>query len=149
LGQFNAAEDDIAHSLSLAPTDTYSVLWLYLARARGGKDAKAALRENSAALKSTTWPEPVIRMYLGSLKPADVLASAKDSNATKNSEQHCEAYFFLGEDALLRGHLVKARKLFQQSISTGAAEAYYAYRGAEAEIDRMNTKTQARQATTH
>ena len=87
-------------------------------------------------------------MYLGFLKPQDVLASAKDANAKKDSEQHCEAYFYLGEDALLHGHPVEARKLFQQSISTGAAEKY-AYEGAEAEIGRMNTRTQGRRAATH
>ena len=52
LGQFKAAEDDIAHSLRLAPTDAYSAIWLFLIQARNGKDAQAELRNNNAALKS-------------------------------------------------------------------------------------------------
>jgi lipoprotein NlpI len=146
LGQFNAAEDDIAHSLSLAPTDAYSAAWLYLAQARNGRDAQADLRKNSVALKSGGWPEPVIRMYLRSLKTEDVLASAKDSDAKKNNKQQCQAFFYLGEDALLRGHPVEARKLFQQAISTGAS-GNYEYIGAMAELDRMKSHHHLSKAT--
>jgi lipoprotein NlpI len=139
LGQFKAAEDDIAHSLRLAPTDAYSAIWLFLVQARNGKDARSELRKNNAALKSGGWPEPVIRMYLRSLKPEDVLASAKDADAKKNSKQHGQAFFYLGEDALLRGYPVEARKLFQQAISTGAAGTYE-HIGAKVELDRMNSQ---------
>jgi lipoprotein NlpI len=139
LGEFKAAEDDIAHSLSLAPTDAYSATWLYLAQARSGKDAQAELRKNSAALKSGSWPEPVIRMYLRSLKAEDVLALAKDSDAKKNSKQQCQVFFYFGEDALLHGNPVEARKLFQKAILTGAAGTYE-YIGAMAELDRMKSQ---------
>lgn len=139
LGQFKAAEDDIARSLRLAPTDAYSAIWLYLAQARSGRAAQAELRKNSAALKSGGWPEPVIRMYLRSLKPEDVLASAKDADAKKNSKQHCQAFFYLGEDALLRGHTAEAIRLFQQAISTGAPGSYE-YIGAMMEFDRMKSQ---------
>lgn len=138
LGQFKAAEDDIAHSLRLAPTDAYSAIWLYLVQARSGSDAQAELRKNGEAQKLGDWPEPAIRMYLRSLKPDDVLASAKDRDAKKNRKQHCQAFFYLGEDALFRGHPVEARKLFQQAISTGAAGTYE-YIGAMAELDRMKS----------
>jgi lipoprotein NlpI len=146
LGQFKTAEDDIARSLRLAPTDTYSAIWLYLAQAKSGSDAQAELRKNSAALKSGSWPEPVIRMYLRSLEPEDVLASARDADAKKNSKQQCQAFFYLGEDALLRGHHGEARKLFQQAISTGAAGTYE-YIGAIVEFDRMKSQQYPSKAT--
>jgi lipoprotein NlpI len=146
LGQFKAAEDDIAHSLRLAPTDAYSAIWLYLAQARSGRDALAELRKNNAELKSGDWPEPVIRMYLRSLKPVDVLASAKDADAKKNSRQHSQTFFYLGEDALLRGRVVEARKLFQQAISTEAAGTYE-YMGAMMELDLMKSQKYPSKAT--
>jgi lipoprotein NlpI len=139
MGHFKAAQDDIAHSLSLAPTDAYSAIWLYLAQAMSGKDAQAELRKNSTALSPTGWPELVIRMYLQSVKPEDVLASANDADTKKNNKQHCQAFFYLGEDALLHGHLLVARKLFQQAVSTKAANTYE-YIGAVAELDRMKSQ---------
>jgi lipoprotein NlpI len=68
-----------------------------------------------------------------------VLASAKDADAKKNSKQHCQAFFYLGEDALLRGHTAEARRLFQQAISTGPAGSYE-YIGAMTEFDRMKSQ---------
>lgn len=136
LGDFKAAEEDIERSLKLVPTDAYSAIWFYLAQARGGRNAQAELHKNSAVLKAPGWPVLVIRMYLRSAKPEDMLASAKDADAKKNNKQQCQAFFYLGEDALLHGHPVEARKLFQRAIST-AAVGTYEYIGAMVELDRM------------
>lgn len=141
LGQFDAAEKDLAHSVQLGPSDPYSVLWLYVAAARSGRNAIDELRKNGAALKSTGWPLPLVKMYLHAVSESDALASAKDKDARKNSKQLCEAYFFLGEDALLGGHQTEARGLFQKAITTRVMESSE-YMGAMAELDRMDGKSQ-------
>jgi lipoprotein NlpI len=140
LGQFKAAENDLTLSVRLRPTDPYSVIWLYVVSARSGGNASVELKKNSAALKSTGWPQPVIQMYLRALTPSDVLASAKNEDAKKNSKQHCQAYFFLGEDALLSSHETEARRLFQDAIATRVMDSFE-YMGAIAELDRMDAKT--------
>jgi lipoprotein NlpI len=81
------------------------------------------------------WPGVVVRFYLGSVTAADVLAAAKKEDLTdynpcpcskeetdtanvKNRTHYAEgsAYFYLGEDTLLRGHSDEARAFFEKSI---------------------------------
>lgn len=140
LGQFQAARDDLSSSLNLRPEDPYCAIWLYLARSRSGEDAKDELKKNSAALKSTSWPGPVIQMYLGSLSAKDLLASATDTDKRKSKDQSCQADFNLGEAAVLRGNLAEAKQLFQKSITAGSTGSYE-YIGAAAELDRMKAAT--------
>ena len=136
LGQFQAAKDDLSLSLSLRPEDPSSAIWLYLASSRSGKDAKNELKTRSAALKSTGWPGPAIQMYLGSLSAKDLLSSATVVDGKKSNNQSCQAYFYIGEDALLRGKLAEAKKLFQKSITAGSTGSYE-YIAAMAELDRL------------
>jgi lipoprotein NlpI len=139
LGQFKAAEDDLALSVRLMPTDPTSLIWLYVASSKSGENAVPELRKNSAVLKSTGWPLPVIQMYLHVNTSSDVLVAAKGNDAIRNKKQLCQAYFFLGEDALFHGNLTEAKKLFQEAIATRAMDAFE-FMGASAELDRINTK---------
>lgn len=145
LGQFKKAEHDLARSVQLAPTDPYAVIWLYVVRARSNEDANFELRKNSAALKSTGWPGPIIQMYLRAITPKDALASAKNEDTKKNSKQHCETYFFLGEDALHNGRATEARKLFQDAIATRVMNSFE-YMGAIAEMDRVDANVRTKHA---
>ena len=139
LGQLKAAENDLVLSVQLTPTDPYSVLWLYVVSAKSGGNASVELRKNSTALRSRGWPRPLIQMYLRALTPSDVLALAKDADAKINSKQLCQAYFFLGEDALVHGRSMEARKLFHDAVGTRVMDSFE-YMGAIAELDRMNAK---------
>lgn len=143
VGEFKAAENDFTLALRLAPKEPSTAVWLYLAQVRGGENAGDALRKNSPGLKSI-WPEPAARLYLGSLRPTDFLASAKSMDANQGRKQRCQAYFFLGEAALIHGDQTEARKMFQASVATAVPDAYE-YMGAIAELNRMS----APQAKTH
>jgi lipoprotein NlpI len=147
LGQFQAARTDLSLCLTLRPEDPYCAIWLYLASSKSGEDAKDELKKNIAALQSSGWPGPAIQMYLGSLAPSALLASASDANEGKSKKQYCQAYFFLGEDALLRGKLAGAKKLFLQSITAGST-ASYEYIGAIAELERVKALRHAK-TTSH
>jgi lipoprotein NlpI len=61
----------------------------------------------------TKWPAPVIRLYLGELTPADVLAAADDRNADIKRDRVCEANLFIGELALQQGKNEEAARLFR------------------------------------
>jgi lipoprotein NlpI len=101
-----------------------------------GKDATAVLNKNSANFQLTKWPGQVVQLYLGILRKEDVLVAAENADSEKNNEQHCEAYFYLGEFALLKGDRPEAAHLFQKSIATGV-QHFVEFSGANAELRRI------------
>ena len=133
LAQFPAAQQDFAASTP----SPYSVIWLYLARARAGQQAQDELGKNAAKFDLKVWPGPVINLYLGKATPESVLAAAKDADPKKDLQQHGEACFYLGQRALLRGKQDDAKRLFQQTVDTQLT-AYAEYRGAQAELQRLS-----------
>jgi lipoprotein NlpI len=137
LGQFVVAEPDFAKVLELSPSYPDSALWLYLARSRAGQNARSELEKDAARLKLTAWPGPVIDLYLGKTTPGAILTAAGDSDAKKDREHHCEAYFYLGEHALIGGKGTEAKGLFQQAIDT-AVTSLAEYAGAQTELNRLS-----------
>jgi lipoprotein NlpI len=87
-------------------------------------------------LKAAQWPIPVVSLYLGSASSQVVLSSAQDPNPRKDVFQRCEAYFYIGEDALLHGRKDEAKAMFEQAIATGVT-SFYEYNGAIVELARM------------
>ena len=136
LAQFTAAQEDLTLALRNDRTNQYSAIWLYLARARNGQDGSGELGKNTATLKLTTWPGPVINFYLGKITSSALLQAANDADPKKDKEQHCEVNFYLGEDGLLRGQQEDAIRYFRSSLATGVTD-FYEYRGAKAELKRM------------
>jgi lipoprotein NlpI len=61
------------------------------------------------------------------------VVSSEGCRAEEEQTEHCEAYFFLGEYALLQGKEVDAVLLFREAIATGATNNL-AYSGAQAEL---------------
>jgi lipoprotein NlpI len=82
------------------------------------------------------WPAPVLKFYLGTVDAEGVLSAARDGDALKAMAQRCEADFYLGEDALLRGKTDEAVKLFQHCVATGLS-GYVEYRGAVVELNKL------------
>ena len=111
LGRFAEAGQDLAHALSLRSADTYTVLWLHIARLRAGVADGAEFAANAAPLSSTDWPAPIVALYGGGSTPAAALAAA-----TTNG-QHCEAYYYVGEWQVGQQHRDLARTLFQQAAA--------------------------------
>ncbi len=61
----------------------------------------------------TAWPAPVVRMFLGELTPAQVLAAADDKDPKTKQGQVCDANFYNGELALMKGAKDDALRLFR------------------------------------
>ena len=122
-GRFSAAEADLSKQVESHPTDSYAALWLYLARSRSGKDATAWLEAASQHLDANTWPAPVVRMFLGRATAQDVLAAAKESDADSDRAHLCQAYFYSGEQAILKQRSEEARNNMNKAIATCRAEA--------------------------
>ena len=136
LGRFANAATDMAAAQKLQPDYPYYPLWLYVARERAGQDGRIELEKSSRQAKLTEWPGPVFNLFLGKATTETLLAAASNSDAKKDREQHCEAYFYLGEYALIKGNAADARRFFQQSVNTGVT-AFVEYADAQAELKRV------------
>ena len=66
----------------------------------------------------TAWPAPIIRMFLGQMTPAAVLAAADSSNAVVKNDHLCEANFYSGELALRSGAKDEAVRLFRLAVAS-------------------------------
>jgi lipoprotein NlpI len=135
-GKFAEAGSDFAKAVGLAPSDPYTVLWLYLAEARAGKDGRPDLTRNAPRLSPKEWPAPVVSLYLGSITPQAVLDAAKDPDARKQREQQCEAYFYVGQHLLLQGRKDEAVRMFRATVATGVT-IFIEYEWARAELSRL------------
>jgi lipoprotein NlpI len=110
-GEYSRAVDDFAQAHKLAPTDSWAVLYLHMARRAG--QATSDLQASAAKLDKSEWPMTLIRLYLGEIGPDEVLAEAHRGKTVEIQRRRlCEAYFHLGQIALMRGDREEARRLF-------------------------------------
>ena len=75
-------------------------------------------------------------MYLGQVPAAQVIAETRDSDPIKQRENECVAYFFLGQERLVKGYREKAAEYFQMTLDTGIT-GYRQYAAAEEELRRL------------
>ena len=136
LARFAEAAADLARVVEAAPRSPYDVLWLYLALERNGQDGRAALMQGAEKLNFGKWPGPLVWLYLGQTGASDVLTAAKDEDPRRENVKHCEAYFYLGQLALLDGRNDEARFLFDAAIKSGATNLIE-HAAAKAELARL------------
>jgi lipoprotein NlpI len=128
---FGAAVSDLARAAEDQPADTYSALWLYLARMRAEDPSAAAeLETNAEHLKPADWPYPVVELYLGQRTPEATLA------APAKPDDRCEAQFYIGEWQLLRADRSAAIESLKAAADT-CPKSFVEYRGARAELKRL------------
>jgi tetratricopeptide (TPR) repeat protein/RsiW-degrading membrane proteinase PrsW (M82 family) len=94
-GNFKEAVDEI-YAANLKLPDVYTSLWLYLARARIGQDARSELATNTRSLSPKMWPAALTQLYLGKI-PID-----QAHLSTTNADQACEADFYTAELLILK-----------------------------------------------
>lgn len=131
MADYGAATSEFAHVVQEKPADAYSVLWLYLARARSGDQAAAAeLETNAKQLKQPDWPYPVIQLFLGQSTVEAILA------APTKAGDRCEAQFYAGEWYLMRGDRAAATERLKTAAET-CPKTYSEYGAALAELKRL------------
>jgi YD repeat-containing protein len=117
LGRTREGIADLTASLDVAPGDLSTNLWLYLAQRRIGESAKEGLRARVENLDLKPWPGAAIAYFLGEL-PADTLERIGfDDPNNRVWRQECDAWFYLGEEALAQGDKQKARQLFRETTT--------------------------------
>jgi lipoprotein NlpI len=75
------------------------------------------LAKASTQIDIVKWPAPVIRLYLGQVMPASVLAAAHDPDAATDKGQVCEANFYIGELVPQQGAKREAARQFRAAAA--------------------------------
>ena len=102
---------DINQASAFDPKNAHGALWLDIISRRN--NVASRLSQISAQLDMTVWPAPVVRMFLGQMTPAAVLAVADNPDPRVKKDQVCEANFYSGEIALRIGAKDEAARLFK------------------------------------
>ena len=138
LGRYPAASDDYVNSLNRNPDNLYAGLWLYLARENSGQDGRPELTYVVKRRDLFYWPGPVADLFLGNSSTEEVLQAARDPFLDEQSqlEQSCEAYYYAGQYALLRGDQAEAARLFRAAVATGVT-AFIEYSASRLALERL------------
>jgi tetratricopeptide (TPR) repeat protein len=128
---FEDAASDYARFVQFHRDEPYTILRLYLARARSGQPSGAAeLESSAAALKQPDWPFPVVELFLGRKTAAETLAAAT------TPDQRCEAQYYIGEWYLQRGEKTAALPALQAAADT-CPKAFDEFQLAQFELRRF------------
>jgi lipoprotein NlpI len=118
-GDFDAAAADFAKAQEILPASAFAALWRHMADARAGRAGRSDLTNAAARLNVAAWPGPAIKLFLGTATQDQVLAGAKDDDQRRSREQLCQAYFVLGQNALLRNDRATAARMLTAALNTG------------------------------
>ena len=144
-GNTEAALSDLQHFQQLAPHDPqadYAQLWIWIARNQQGKRADAD-QELSASLSQKwnaalgDWASQNARFLLGQISESDYLAAAVSTDPDKDLNQHCEAWFYLGEKRLFAGDKTRATAAYRACLATGKVE-FFEYMLAKAQLKTLS-----------
>jgi lipoprotein NlpI len=133
-GNPDKALADVNQASELNPKDATYALWLDIVNKRS--KLRSRLAEATGQIDMTSWPAPVVRLYLGQMTPGAVLAAADDADAGVKRRRVCEANFFLGELALQQGTKEEASRLFQLA-ATDCPKGRSAWTGAANELKAL------------
>jgi lipoprotein NlpI len=123
-GDYQQAAQDMTRLARAAEGQTfvYSVLWLDLAIRRGHLPRQSRLALAEQELDGGQWPAPLVQMYQGKLEPAEAIAAAGATDPRVALAQQCEAYFYAGQEYLLRHEPQRARAAFEAAMATGMTD---------------------------
>ena len=101
-------------------------------------DATPEPRDSSAGLRKKIYcTGPIITFYMKQQTAQQVTAAAASGDPKTQSEQGCEAAFYLGEDALLRRQEGDALRLLKQARET-CPPSFIEYDAAGFELQRLD-----------
>jgi lipoprotein NlpI len=135
LGDFSGAAGDFSTALQLAPVSE-AVFWRFLARTRGGKVvAETEIAASAALFKAGEWPYAAIEFLLSRGSADSMLASAQ------NTDQRCQAQFYLAEALLLRGDRGASAEALNSTTKL-CPKLRFEYLQATAELKRLDAINQ-------
>ena len=130
---FKNAAEDFALTLELRAANPYAALRLYLAQSHLGQGDEAVLKKGIDKLDPTIWPRPLLELFAGTGNDPALIAGINELPPKLRTDVLCEAQYYLGERALLKGDENAAREYFAAAAATGAS----------ATIERIDAKVGA------
>ena len=134
-GDSRRAAADIEQAMKIEP-NAYTAMWLYVASKRANAVNAEEILDSGTRSDRGGWPGPLILLYLGRTDVGSVQAAAVDSDARRQSEQRCEASFYIAHWHLIRGEPDRALPLLKEAQS-GCPRDFLEYEGASAELRRL------------
>jgi lipoprotein NlpI len=118
LGNFGEAQRRFESAADTATTEElpHVLIWLAVAASKAGNAPRAALDKYRPRM-SEAWPAEGVALLLGESGPERVLAAAKQVEKETRARL-CEAYFYLGQKALMDGNAADAKVWFSKSVDT-------------------------------
>ena len=136
LGEFSSAVPDFAKAAELQSSYPYYPIWLYLAEARSGRNARRGLEDLARRLDLSKWPGPVVEFFLERTLEGSLLRAAEDPDPKKRIEQVCEANFFAAQARLIRGEVEPALSLLR-AAQRYCPPSFIEFIGAQAELMKL------------
>jgi tetratricopeptide (TPR) repeat protein len=106
-----AAIPDFERAISGAPSPRIAVgaaMTLHVAMKKLRRDDSRQLAQTAATADLSKWPGPVLRMDLGKMTAAEVLAAAASPGDERRKWHICQANYFTAEDALFQNQQATA-----------------------------------------
>ena len=117
---YGQAAEDFALALKLRSNNPYAALRLYLAQSHLGKGDLAVLKKGIEALDPEIWPRPLLELFNGTGEDPALIAGINELPPQLRTDVLCEAQYYLGERALLKGEKKKARDYFAAAARTAS-----------------------------
>jgi lipoprotein NlpI len=105
-GRFHQSAQTLQQVVRTRTDNPHAVLWRYLAlgKANDNRGAARELADLAARVSADKrWPTAVVEFYLGKIDETSLYAAAKAAEEKVQSEQQCEANFYVAEAQLLKG----------------------------------------------
>jgi len=125
---------DVNQASEIDPKSGYHALWLDIVGQRNNLPSRLAA--SITTIDMTTWPAPVLRMLLGQLTPAAVLAAADGADESDKQSRRCDANFYAGIVGLRQQAKDEAARLFQLAMDN-CLRTYVEWSAANAELKAL------------
>ena len=126
---YDAASEQYKAVMTFDPDDVYTWLCHYITTRRAGREKEAAhdLQTFVKTSRATEWPGVVARCFTGQMSEEEILTKTQRQDGEPNTEQECEASYYLGMKHLLIDDVGRAKEYFQRCLNTGARglDEYY------------------------
>ena len=136
-----AAVADYENAIAGAPSSRMAVstaLMLDVAMKRQGRDDSRQLLQAAAAADLSKWPGPVLKLDMGKMSAAEVVAAANKPGDERQKWHVCEANYFTGENAL--EHNQRATAVVRLKAARDGCPKWDAtYLATLAELQRLGT----------
>jgi lipoprotein NlpI len=133
--RFAEAEAAYVRAAKLAPDFAYARIMRRLAQVRQGKAGGA--RATSQMKKQDPWGASLLDFVGGRIDRPTLFGRLEPKGGLRYSEEECELYFVLAEQALSRGDVAEARRNLHSCLGTGITD-FVEYALAWHELRRLN-----------